>query len=147
MGACRALVAPEKVCLRRVAQGRRSHSVSSQTKMSDKRRRKRLDSGDSEHSEGEESLEKDEGVDSAPEGGESEYESADDDIVPGLDGVRRRERKEKADAGSDGCGEEPYPGIDREEGDGEEDPEGEDGEEAVDDDEDERNPQYIPKRG
>ena len=50
-----------------------------------------------------------------------------------------------ADEGEDGGGEEPYPGIDREEGDGEEDPEGE--EEVVDDDEDKRNPQYIPKRG
>ena len=63
--------------------------------------------------------------DSAPEGGESEYESADDDIVPGLEGVKKekKERKvERTDDGETGGGEEPYPGIDREEGDGEEDP-------------------------
>ena len=56
-----------------------------------------------------------------------------------------RKKKMVADEGEDGGGEEPYPGIDREQGDGEEDPEGE--EEVVDDDEDKRNPQYIPKRG
>jgi len=102
--------------------------------------------------------------DSAPEGGESEYESADDDIVPGLEGgkgkrtprevVREEEGEESREKDAveeeegveeGGAGEEPYPGIDREEGDGEEDPE--DGEEVVDDDEDKRNPQYIPKRG
>lgn len=58
--------------------------------MSDKRRRRRQNSEGSEHSESDEKeskdgveevdLDKDEGVDSAPEQGDSEYESADDDI-------------------------------------------------------------------
>lgn len=120
--------------------------------MSDKRRR-RVNSDDSEGSEGEGEgevkldkvgseeldIEKDEGVDSAPEPeqGDSEYESADDDIEI-VDEILNN--KDELDGG----GEEPYPGIDREEGDGEETPSSPT---ILDDDEDKKNPQYIPKRG
>jgi len=120
--------------------------------MSDKRRRRRQNSDDSEHSEGEEEvkkekvggeeldIEKDEGVDSAPEPeqGDSEYESADDDIEIVDEIINNK------DGELDGGGEEPYPGIDREEGDGEETPTSPT---TLDDDEDKKNPQYIPKRG
>ena len=41
----------------------------------------------------------------------------------------------------DGGGEEPFPGVERQEGDGQETPT------PVDDDEDKKNPQYIPKKG
>lgn len=115
--------------------------------MSDKRRRRRQNSEDSEGSEGEVKidkqggddldLEKDEGVDSAPEQGDSEYESADDDIEI-VDEILNN--KDELDGG----GEEPYPGIERQEGDGEETPSSPT---TLDDDEDKKNPQYIPKRG
>eukprot|EP00091_Calanus_sinicus_P017764 TRINITY_DN38512_c0_g1_i1.p1 TRINITY_DN38512_c0_g1~~TRINITY_DN38512_c0_g1_i1.p1 ORF type:complete len:127 (-),score=36.41 TRINITY_DN38512_c0_g1_i1:67-447(-) len=96
--------------------------------MSDKRRR-RVNSDDSEGSEGEGEvkldkvgvvdldIEKDEGVDSAPEPeqGDSEYESADDDIEI-VDEILNN--KDELDGGR----EEPYPGIERQEGDGEETP-------------------------
>ena len=72
---------------------------------------------------------------SAHEQGDSEYESADDDIEI-IDEIIR---------GENGSGEEPYPGVERQEGDGEETPVGE--EETLDDDEDKKNPAYIPKRG
>ena len=72
---------------------------------------------------------------SAHEQGDSEYESADDDIEI-LDDIIQ---------GENGSGEEPYPGVERQEGDGEETPLGE--EETLDDDEDKKNPAYIPKRG
>merc|ERR1712073_213303 len=111
-------------------------------KMSDKRRRRIQNSDDSEHSDsdggdsktgGEDlDLDKDEGVDSAHEQGDSEYESADDDI----------EVIDEVIQGENGSGEEPYPGAERQEGDGEETPN-----ETLDDDEDKKNPAYIPKRG
>ena len=41
----------------------------------------------------------------------------------------------------EGAGEEPFPGTERQEGDGQETPE------VMDDDEDKKNPQYIPKKG
>ena len=50
--------------------------------------------------------------DSAHEQGDSEYESADDDI----------EIIEEIIRGENGSGEEPYPGVERQEGDGEETP-------------------------
>merc|ERR1711862_386177 len=91
-------------------------------KMSDKRRRRKQNSDESEHSESDETesknggddldLDKDEGVDSAHEQGDSEYESADDDI----------EIIEEIIRGENGSGEEPYPGVERQEGDGEETP-------------------------
>merc|ERR1712130_923637 len=117
------------------------------TKMSDKRRRRRQNSEDSEGSEGEVKLdkhsgddldlEKDEGVDSAPEQGDSEYESADDDIEI-VDEILNNKGE------LDGGGEESYPGIERQEGDGEETPSSPT---TLDDDEDKKNPAYIPKRG
>ena len=70
--------------------------------------------------------------DSAHEQGDSEYESADDDI----------EVIDEVIQGENGSGEEPYPGAERQEGDGEETPN-----ETLDDDEDKKNPAYIPKRG
>merc|ERR1719270_1685634 len=70
----------------------------------------------------------------ADEQGDSEYESADDDI----------EIIEEILNGENGSGEEPYPGIERQEGDGEETPSSPT---TLDDDEDKKNPQYIPKRG
>merc|ERR1739848_788016 len=93
-------------------------------KMSDKRRRRRQNSEGSEQSESDETeskdgleevdMDKDEGVDSAPDQGDSEYESADDDI----------ENLEENLPGENGSGEEPYPepGSERQEGDGEETP-------------------------
>ena len=74
--------------------------------------------------------------DSAPEQGDSEYESADDDIDI-LDDVMPGETET-------GSGEEPYPGAERQEGDGEETPSSPT---TLDDDEDKKNPAYIPKRG
>ena len=73
--------------------------------------------------------------DSAPDQGDSEYESADDDI----------EILEGNLPGENGSGEEPYPepGSERQEGDGEETPSSP----TLDDDEDKKNPAYIPKRG
>ena len=73
--------------------------------------------------------------DSAPDQGDSEYESADDDI----------EILEENLPGENGSGEEPYPepGSERQEGDGEETPSSP----TLDDDEDKKNPAYIPKRG
>merc|ERR1712025_1287782 len=116
-------------------------------KMSDKRRRRKQNSDESEHSESDETesknggddlgLDKDEGVDSAPEQGDSEYESADDDIEI-VDKILNNKGE------LDGGGEEPYPGIERQEGDGEETPSSPT---TLDDDEDKKNPQYIPKRG
>ena len=72
--------------------------------------------------------------DSAHEQGDSEYESADDDI----------EIIEEIIRGENGSGEEPYPGVERQEGDGEETPSSPT---TLDDDEDKKNPAYIPKRG
>jgi len=118
--------------------------------MSDKRRRRIQNSDDSEGSEGEDEVkvdkvggddldtEKDEGVDSAPEQGDSEYESADDDIEIVDENLNNKEDE------LNGGGEEPYPGIERQEGDGEETPSSPT---TLDDDEDKKNPQYIPKRG
>ena len=74
--------------------------------------------------------------DSAPEQGDSEYESADDDIDI-LDEVMPGDTE-------NGSGEEPYPGTERQEGDGEETPSSPT---TLDDDEDKKNPAYIPKRG
>ena len=73
--------------------------------------------------------------DSAPDQGDSEYESADDDI----------EILEENLPGENGSGEEPYPDpeSERQEGDGEETPSSP----TLDDDEDKKNPAYIPKRG
>merc|ERR1712130_109348 len=109
-------------------------------KMSDKRRRRKQNSDDSEHSDsdggdskagGEDlDLDKDEGVDSAHEQGDSEYESADDDI----------EIIEEILNGDNGSGEEPYPGVERQEGDGEDTPLSPT---TLDDDEDNKNPAYI----
>merc|ERR1712064_178869 len=93
-------------------------------KMSDKRRRRIQNSDESEHSDSDEAetkntgdeleQENDEGVasDSVHEQGESEYESADDDI----------EIIDEVIQGENGSGEEPYPGVERQEGDGEETP-------------------------
>merc|ERR1712012_1358461 len=113
-------------------------------KMSDKRRRRKQNSDESEHSESDETesknggddldQDKDEGVDSAHEQEDSEYESADDDI----------EIIDEIIQGENGSGEEPYPGVERQEGDGEETPSSPT---ALDDDEDKKNPAYIPKRG
>lgn len=72
--------------------------------------------------------------DSAHEQEDSEYESADDDIEI-IDEILQNEN---------GGGEEPYPGVERQEGDGEETPSSPT---ALDDDEDKKNPAYIPKRG
>ena len=72
--------------------------------------------------------------DSAHEQGDSEYESADDDI----------EIIDEVIQGENGSGEEPYPGVERQEGDGEETPSSPT---TLDDDEDKKNPAYIPKRG
>ena len=72
---------------------------------------------------------------SAHEQGDSEYESADDDI----------EIMDEIIQGENGSGEEPYPGVERQEGGGEETPLDE--EATLDDDEDKKNPAYIPKRG
>ena len=72
--------------------------------------------------------------DSAHEQEDSEYESADDDI----------EIIDEIIQGENGSGEEPYPGVERQEGDGEETPSSPT---ALDDDEDKKNPAYIPKRG
>merc|ERR1711879_58120 len=123
--------------------GTQFHSVC--CKMSDKRRRRTGGSDDSDLSDsdaGEEKNgggdldpDKDEGVESAHEQGDSEYESADDDI----------EIMDEIIQGENGSGEEPYPGVERQEGDGEETPLDE--EATLDDDEDKKNPAYIPKRG
>ena len=72
--------------------------------------------------------------DSVHEQGDSEYESADDDI----------EIIDEVIQGENGSGEEPYPGVERQEGDGEETPSSPT---TLDDDEDKKNPAYIPKRG
>merc|ERR1711872_672485 len=116
-------------------------------KMSDKRRRRVQNSDESEHSDSDNEaetkntgdeldLENDEGVasDSVHEQGDSEYESADDDI----------EIIDEVIQGENGSGEEPYPGVERQEGDGEETPSSPT---TLDDDEDKKNPAYIPKRG
>merc|ERR1712045_687466 len=113
-------------------------------KMSDKRRRRKQNSDESEHSDSDVTesknggddldVDKDEGEDSAHEQGDSEYESADDDI----------EIIEEILNGDNGSGEEPYPGVERQEGDGEETPSSPT---TLDDDEDKKNPAYIPKRG
>merc|ERR1711874_92615 len=102
--------------------------------MSEKRRRRRKTSGDSEESEGEHVKTADDEVDSIGEHGESEYESAEDQDV---------EQVIKSDVDVDGAGEDLFPATERQEGDGEETPEPQ---ANLDDDEDKKNPQYIPKR-
>jgi len=106
--------------------------------MSERRRRRKKTSEESDESDpDDENIVKEERKESASEHEESEYESAEDE-----------EQVLKSDCDNledvDGGGEDLFPGLERQQGDGEENP---NSTTNLDDDEDKKNPQYIPKRG